>query len=63
MLLSFVLIGYDFPIRKFQGVDCMKIALVSCTKLKANYLFMTREMYQESNLFKKAVQINLAKRL
>ena len=41
----------------------MKIALVSCTKLKANYLFMTREMYQESNLFKKAVQINLAKRL
>ena len=30
----FVLIGYDFPIRKIQGVDCMKIALVSCTKLK-----------------------------
>jgi len=32
----------------------MKIALVCCTKLKANYLFMTKEMYQESNLFKKS---------
>lgn len=34
----------------------MKIALVSCTKLKANYPCSTREMYQESTLFKKAVK-------
>lgn len=34
----------------------MKIALVSCTKVKANYLCVTREMYQQSTLFKKAVR-------
>ncbi|MBT2736207.1 DUF6884 domain-containing protein [Bacillus sp. ISL-7] len=34
----------------------MKIALVSCTKLKANYPCTSREMYQESTLFKKAVK-------
>ncbi|MCM3595047.1 hypothetical protein M4D55_04520 [Metabacillus idriensis] len=34
----------------------MKIALVSCTKLKANYPCSSREMYQESTLFKKAVK-------
>ncbi|WP_170971786.1 DUF6884 domain-containing protein [Peribacillus simplex] len=34
----------------------MKIALVSCTKLKANYPCSTREMYQESTLFNKAVK-------
>ncbi|MGP1906809.1 DUF6884 domain-containing protein [Metabacillus sp. JX24] len=33
----------------------MKIALISCTKLKADYN-CTREMYQESTLFKKAVK-------
>ncbi|MCM3790337.1 hypothetical protein M3221_18325 [Domibacillus indicus] len=33
----------------------MKIALVSCTKLKASYPCTAREMYQESTLFKKAV--------
>ncbi|WP_253958154.1 DUF6884 domain-containing protein [Metabacillus halosaccharovorans] len=33
----------------------MKIALESCTKLKANYPCFAREMYQESTLFKKAV--------
>jgi hypothetical protein len=34
----------------------MKIALVSWTKVKANYPCTTREMYQESSLFKKAVK-------
>ncbi|MFJ8243694.1 DUF6884 domain-containing protein [Peribacillus asahii] len=34
----------------------MKIALVSCTKLKANYSCSAREMYQESTLFKKAIK-------
>ncbi|MBZ5753042.1 DUF6884 domain-containing protein [Metabacillus rhizolycopersici] len=34
----------------------MKIALVSCTKLKADYPCSAREMYQESTLFKKAVK-------
>jgi hypothetical protein len=34
----------------------MKIALVSCTKLKADYSCSTREMYQESSLFKKATK-------
>lgn len=34
----------------------MKFALVSCTKLKANYLCCAREMYQKSSLFKKAVK-------
>lgn len=34
----------------------LKIALVSCTKLKANHPCSAREMYQESTLFKKAVK-------
>ncbi len=34
----------------------MKIALVSCTKVKANYTCVTREMYQQSTLFKKAIK-------
>ncbi|MFJ8264773.1 DUF6884 domain-containing protein [Peribacillus asahii] len=34
----------------------MKIALVSCIKLKANYPCSAREMYQESTLFKKAIR-------
>lgn len=34
----------------------MKIALVSCTKLKADYPCCTRDMYQDSTLFKKAVK-------
>jgi cytoplasmic iron level regulating protein YaaA (DUF328/UPF0246 family) len=34
----------------------MKIALVSCTKLKANYPCAPREMYQESTLFNKAIK-------
>ncbi|MGU3394203.1 DUF6884 domain-containing protein [Priestia sp. D51] len=34
----------------------MKIALVSCTKVKANYPCVTREMYQQSTLFKKAIK-------
>ncbi|UOK56151.1 hypothetical protein MGI18_14030 [Bacillus sp. OVS6] len=34
----------------------MKIALISCTKLKADYPCCTREMYLESTLFKKAVK-------
>jgi cytoplasmic iron level regulating protein YaaA (DUF328/UPF0246 family) len=34
----------------------MKIALVSCTKVKANYSCNASEMYQESTLFKKAVK-------
>src|SRR4051794_27385870 len=34
----------------------MKIALISCTKLKADYPCSAREMYQESTLFKKAVK-------
>jgi cytoplasmic iron level regulating protein YaaA (DUF328/UPF0246 family) len=34
----------------------MKIALISCTKLKANYECTTREMYQESTLFRKAIK-------
>lgn len=34
----------------------MKIAMVACTKLKANYPCSAREMYQESTLFKKAVK-------
>ncbi|SNS86589.1 hypothetical protein SAMN05444672_10330 [Bacillus sp. OK838] len=33
----------------------MKIALVSCSKLKASYSCSTKEMYHESTLFKKAV--------
>ncbi|MGP4069743.1 DUF6884 domain-containing protein [Halobacillus sp. B29] len=33
----------------------MKIALISCTKLKANYPCSAREMYQNSPLFKKGV--------
>jgi cytoplasmic iron level regulating protein YaaA (DUF328/UPF0246 family) len=37
-------------------MDYLKIALVSCTKLKANYPCTSREMYQESTLFKKAVK-------
>jgi hypothetical protein len=32
----------------------VKIALVSCTKLKANYTCAAKEMYRESTLFKKA---------
>lgn len=32
----------------------MKIALVSCTKIKANHPCSAREMYQSSTLFKKA---------
>lgn len=34
----------------------MKIALISCTKLKANYSCSTRQMYQESTLFNKAIK-------
>jgi cytoplasmic iron level regulating protein YaaA (DUF328/UPF0246 family) len=34
----------------------MKIALVSCTKIKANYTCTAKEMYRESTLFKKAVK-------
>ncbi|MCQ6281609.1 DUF6884 domain-containing protein [Bacillus sp. EB600] len=34
----------------------MKVALVSCTKLKADYPCIAREMYQNSTLFKKAVK-------
>jgi hypothetical protein len=34
----------------------MKVALVSCTKVKANYPCSTKEMYKQSNLFKKAVK-------
>jgi len=34
----------------------MKIALVSCTKLKADHPCKAREMYQESTLFKKALK-------
>jgi cytoplasmic iron level regulating protein YaaA (DUF328/UPF0246 family) len=34
----------------------MKIALVSCTKQKANYACTVKEMYRESMLFKKAVK-------
>ncbi|MGE7649199.1 DUF6884 domain-containing protein [Peribacillus frigoritolerans] len=34
----------------------MKVALVSCTKLKVSYPCSAREMYQESTLFKKAVK-------
>ncbi|MGG0847893.1 DUF6884 domain-containing protein [Peribacillus simplex] len=34
----------------------MKIGMVSCTKLKANYPCSAREMYQLSTLFKKAVK-------
>src|SRR4051812_25061529 len=33
----------------------MKIGLVSCTKLKADYPCNVRAMYQKSTLFKKAV--------
>lgn len=33
----------------------MRVALISCTKLKASYPCTAREMYQESTLFKKAV--------
>ncbi|WP_412059432.1 DUF6884 domain-containing protein [Cytobacillus firmus] len=33
----------------------MKIALVSCTKVKADYPCSAKEMYQESTLFKKAI--------
>jgi hypothetical protein len=38
------------------GDGILKIALISCTKLKANYPCATREMYQESTLFKKAIK-------
>lgn len=34
----------------------MKIALISCTKIKANRSCIAREMYQESTLFKKAIK-------
>ncbi|MFS0596654.1 DUF6884 domain-containing protein [Peribacillus frigoritolerans] len=34
----------------------MKIAFVSCTKLKADYPCSAREMYLTSNLFKKATK-------
>lgn len=34
----------------------MKITLVSCTKVKANYPCVTKEMYQQSTLFKKAIK-------
>ncbi|MGG3608074.1 DUF6884 domain-containing protein [Priestia megaterium] len=34
----------------------MKIALVSCTKVKSTYPCNAREMYQQSTLFKKAVK-------
>ena len=34
----------------------MKVALVSCTKLKANYPCSAREMYQDSTLFKTALK-------
>ena len=34
----------------------MNIALVSYTKVKANYPYFTREMYQQSTLFKKAIK-------
>lgn len=34
----------------------MKIALVSCTKVRANYPCSTRKMYQESTLFKKEIE-------
>ena len=34
----------------------MKIAFVSCTKLKANYSCITRDMYKRSILFNKAVR-------
>lgn len=34
----------------------MKIAFISCTKLKASYSCSAREMYQESTLFKKAIK-------
>lgn len=34
----------------------MKIALVSCTKVKANYPCVAGEMYQQSTLFKKAIK-------
>ncbi|PFM82687.1 hypothetical protein COJ46_02435 [Bacillus sp. AFS077874] len=34
----------------------MKIALISCTKLKADYSCETKEMYQKSTLFKKAIK-------
>lgn len=33
----------------------MKIALISCTKLKASHPCTTREMYKASTLFKKAI--------
>lgn len=39
-----------------MGLDYLKIALVSCTKLKANYPCTSKEMYQESILYKKAVK-------
>ncbi|MBG9444029.1 DUF6884 domain-containing protein [Cytobacillus firmus] len=34
----------------------MKIALVSCTKVKADYPCSAKEMYQESTLFNKAIK-------
>jgi hypothetical protein len=34
----------------------MKVAVISCTKLKADYPCVTKEMYQKSSLFKKAIK-------
>ena len=34
----------------------LKIAFVSCTKIKANYPCSAREMYQKSSLFSKAIK-------
>lgn len=45
---------YDFP--GYREGERMKVALVSCTKLKAKHQCKTREMYQESTLFKKAIK-------
>jgi hypothetical protein len=36
--------------------ELMKIAFVSCTKLKANYTCNAKEMYQKSTLFQKATK-------
>lgn len=43
-------------VAKSGDVESMKIALVSCTKLKADYPCSAKEMYQKSTFFKKAIQ-------